>query len=93
MTDKDTRMIETFIDNGSGKEIPYWTLNNLSKLKEQDDVDDKNGFMDTINQEELDMLLHALITLILGLHPLSHFLLICGTLNILILRVFFQLMT
>ena len=50
LTDKDTRMIETFIDNGSGKEIPYWTLNNLSKLKEQDDVDDQNGFMETINQ-------------------------------------------
>ena len=50
LIDKDTRMIETFIDNGSGKEIPYWTLNNLSKLKEQDDVDDQNGFMETINQ-------------------------------------------
>lgn len=50
LTDNDTRMIETFIDNGSGKEIPYWTLNNLSKLKEQDDVDDQNGFMETINQ-------------------------------------------
>ena len=50
MTDKDTRMFETFIDNGSGKEIPYWTLNNLSKLKEQDDVDDQKGFMDAINQ-------------------------------------------
>lgn len=50
LTDKDTRMIETFIDNGSGKEIPYWTLNNLSKLKEQDGVDDKKGFLETINQ-------------------------------------------
>jgi hypothetical protein len=50
LTYNDTRMIETFIDNGSGKEIPYWTLNNLSKLKEQDDVDDQNGFMETINQ-------------------------------------------
>ena len=50
LTDKDTRMIETFIDNGSGKEIPYWTLNNLSKLKEQERINDKNGFMETINQ-------------------------------------------
>jgi hypothetical protein len=50
LTDKDTRMFETFIDNGSGKEIPYWTLNNLSKLKEQDDIDDQKGFMDAINQ-------------------------------------------
>ena len=43
-------MVETFIDNGSGKKIPYWTLNNLSKLKEQDDIDDQKGFMDAINQ-------------------------------------------
>ncbi|HKO64005.1 MAG TPA: hypothetical protein VJU13_02285 [Candidatus Nitrosocosmicus sp.] len=43
MTDKDTRMVETFIDNGSDKKIPYWTLNNLSKLKEQDDIDDQKG--------------------------------------------------
>lgn len=50
LTDKDTRMIETFIDNGSGAAIPYWTLTNLSKLKEQDGVDDQNGFMETINQ-------------------------------------------
>ena len=50
LTDKDTRMIETFIDNGSGAAIPYWTLTNLSKLKEQDGIDDQNGFMETINQ-------------------------------------------
>jgi hypothetical protein len=29
---------------------PNWTLNNLSKLKEQDDIDDQKGFMDAINQ-------------------------------------------
>ncbi|WP_144734599.1 hypothetical protein [Candidatus Nitrosocosmicus arcticus] len=50
LTDKDTRMIETFVDNGSGKEIPYWTLSNLSKLKEQEGINDENGFMETINQ-------------------------------------------
>ena len=50
LTDKDTRMIETFIDNGSGAAIPYWTLTNLSNLKEQDGIDDQNGFMETINQ-------------------------------------------
>lgn len=50
MTGKDARTIETFIDNGSGNEVPYWTLNNLSKLKEQDGVDDEKGFMETINQ-------------------------------------------
>lgn len=50
LTGKDARTIETFIDNGSGNEVPYWTLNNLSKLKEQDGVDDEKGFMETINQ-------------------------------------------
>ena len=50
MTDKDTRMVETFIDNISSKEFTYWTSNNLSKLKEQDDVDDQIGFMEAINQ-------------------------------------------
>lgn len=50
LTDLNTRTVETFIDNGVGNEIPYWTLNNLSKLKEQDGINDENGFMETINQ-------------------------------------------
>ncbi|HET8792218.1 MAG TPA: hypothetical protein VFM31_00365 [Nitrososphaeraceae archaeon] len=50
LTDLNTRTVETFIDNGFGNEVPYWTLNNLSKLKEQDGINDENGFMQTINQ-------------------------------------------
>ncbi|MGD9533488.1 MAG: hypothetical protein AB7V56_06950 [Candidatus Nitrosocosmicus sp.] len=47
----NTRTVETFIGNASsGVEIPYWTLNNLSKLKEHEDIDDENGFTETINQ-------------------------------------------
>ncbi|MDN5846095.1 MAG: hypothetical protein L0H53_07455, partial [Candidatus Nitrosocosmicus sp.] len=35
----NTRTIETFIGNSStGIEIPYWTLNNLSKLKEHEGI-------------------------------------------------------
>lgn len=51
LTDNDTRIVETFIGNdSSGIEIPYWTLNNLSKLKGHEDVEDERGFMETVNQ-------------------------------------------
>ncbi len=44
------RVIETFIDDGSGTEVPYWTLKDLSKLKGHYGVKDKDGFMETITQ-------------------------------------------
>lgn len=44
------RVIETFIDDGSGTEVPYWTLKDLSKFKEHNGVKDKDGFMKTITQ-------------------------------------------
>jgi hypothetical protein len=44
------RVIETFIDDGSGTEVPYWTLKDLSKLKEHYGVNGKDGFMETITQ-------------------------------------------
>lgn len=50
LTDKNTRMVETFVDNGSGTDIPYWSLSNLTKLKDQEEIDDEKGFMETINQ-------------------------------------------
>lgn len=50
LTDENTRMIETFIDNGSGRDVPYWSLSNLTKLKDQEEIDDKKGFMETVNQ-------------------------------------------
>lgn len=45
-----TRIIETFLDTGSGVENPYWTLNDLSKLKVHDRIIDENEFIETINQ-------------------------------------------
>lgn len=44
------RVIETFIDDGSGTEVPYWTLKDLSKLKDHVGVKDKDGFVETITQ-------------------------------------------
>jgi hypothetical protein len=44
------RVIETFIDDGSGTEVPYWTLKDLSKLKDHFGVKGKDGFMETITQ-------------------------------------------
>jgi hypothetical protein len=51
LIENNTRTVGTFIGNASSSmEIPYWTLNNLSKLKEHEDIDNKSGFMETINQ-------------------------------------------
>jgi hypothetical protein len=50
LIDNDRRVIQTFIDNGTGKEIPYWTLNDLSKLKSHDKVKDKGGFVEAAKQ-------------------------------------------
>jgi hypothetical protein len=50
LTDKNTRTVETFVDNGSGTDVPYWTLSNLTKLKDQEEIDDEKGFMETVNQ-------------------------------------------
>ena len=50
LTRDDKRMIETFIDDGSGVLIPYWTLKDLSKLKTYDRIKDKDGFVDALKQ-------------------------------------------
>lgn len=50
LTSNNTRVVETFIDNGSGTDIPYWTLKDLSKLKAHAEIKDKKGFIETINQ-------------------------------------------
>jgi len=50
LINNDRRVIQTFIDNGTGEEIPYWTLNDLSKLKSHDKVKDKNGFVEAAKQ-------------------------------------------
>jgi len=50
LTGNNSRTVETFVDNGKGMEIPYWTINDLTKLKEHDKVEKEDNFMDTINQ-------------------------------------------
>ena len=50
LDENNSRTVKTFIDNGQGKEIPYWTINNLSKLAEYDKVDNEDDFMETIKQ-------------------------------------------
>ena len=50
LTRDDKRAIETFIDNGSGALIPYWTLKDLSKLKNYDRIKDKDGFVEALKQ-------------------------------------------
>lgn len=44
------RVVEAYIDNGSGKEIPYWILKDVSKLKDNEKISNKTGFLETINQ-------------------------------------------
>lgn len=50
LTGENNRVIQTFIDPGTGSETPYWTLNNVSKLQGHEDIDDKDAFLQTINQ-------------------------------------------
>ena len=50
LSGNDSRIVKTFIGNGLGKEIPYWTINNLTKLKEHDEINNEGNFIDTINQ-------------------------------------------
>lgn len=46
----NTRTIETFVDNGSGIYIPYWTLNNLFLLKESEKIENEDEFIQTLLQ-------------------------------------------
>ena len=50
LTRDDKRVIESFIDSGSGVLIPYWTLKDLSKLKIYDRIKDKDGFVEALKQ-------------------------------------------
>jgi hypothetical protein len=50
LTKDNKRVIDTYIDNGSGKEVPYWTLNDLAKLKDDESISDKNGFIKVTTQ-------------------------------------------
>ena len=46
----NSRTVKTFIDKGQGKEVPYWTIDDLSKLKEYDKVDNDDDFIKTVMQ-------------------------------------------
>ncbi|HYG00765.1 MAG TPA: hypothetical protein VD815_11775 [Candidatus Saccharimonadales bacterium] len=48
--DNSIRNIKTFIDKGTGIENPYWTLNDISKLRSHEKVADEGNFMKAINQ-------------------------------------------
>ena len=50
LTHDDKRIVETFIDDGSGILTPYWTLKDLSKLKIYDRIKDKDGFVEALKQ-------------------------------------------
>ncbi len=50
LTKDNKRVIETYIDNGSGREAPYWTLKDLAKLKDDESISDKNGFIKVTTQ-------------------------------------------
>lgn len=50
LTSENNRVIQTYIDPGMGKEILYWTLNNVSKLQAYEGIEDKAGFIETVNQ-------------------------------------------
>lgn len=50
LTSDNNRVIQAFIDPGTGNETLYWTLNNASKLRDYEGIEDKAGFVETVNQ-------------------------------------------
>lgn len=50
LTDQNKRVVQAFIDPGTGKEILYWTLKDVSKLKNLEGIKDKQAFLETIQQ-------------------------------------------
>jgi hypothetical protein len=50
LIDENTRMVKSYIGYTFGNELPYWTLNNVSKLSEHEDIESEEGFMETVNQ-------------------------------------------
>ena len=50
LTDDNKRVIEAYIDPGTGKEIWYWTLKDASKLQYHDEIRDRLGFIETLYQ-------------------------------------------
>lgn len=50
LTNAQKRVVEAYIDGEKGKEIPYWILKDVSKLKDNDKIGNKTGFLETIYQ-------------------------------------------
>jgi len=50
LTGDNKRVIEAYIDPGTGKEIWYWTLKDASKLQYHEDIEDIDGFIETVYQ-------------------------------------------
>ena len=50
LTGDNKRVIEAYIDPGTGKEILYWTLKDASKLQHHEEIKDIEGFIETVHQ-------------------------------------------
>jgi hypothetical protein len=50
LTGDNKRVIEAYIDPGTGKEIWYWTLKDASKLQHHEAIKDIEGFIETVHQ-------------------------------------------
>ena len=50
LTGDNKRVIEAYIDPGTGKEILYWTLKDTSKLQYHEEIRDRLGFIETVYQ-------------------------------------------
>ena len=50
LTGDNKRVIEAYIDPGTGKEIWYWTLKDASKLQYHEEIKDIEGFIETVHQ-------------------------------------------
>ena len=74
LTDDNKRVIEAYIDPGTGKETLYWTLKDASKLQFHEEIKDRAGFLKTLHQgsghtyvrtDNIDTRLESLQSLIL----------------------------
>ena len=50
LTEDNKRVIEVYIDPGTGKEVQYWTLKDASKLQDHEEIRDRLGFIGTVYQ-------------------------------------------
>ena len=50
LTGDNKRVIEAYIDPGTGKETWYWTLKDASKLQYHEEIRDRMGFLETLYQ-------------------------------------------